>query len=119
MKKKLIIITFVLIILLVLIGILLYKNANKYNGNYEIQVKKIDDNSPDRHLIVLKDGKKTNDYKKITFKENKDIIICYQKNPTVNIFELDDINELLIILPNDKEVIAKIIKEEIWKRKYY
>lgn len=113
MKKKLIIATLISIFLLLLIGFLLYKNANKYNGIYEIQIEKVDDNSPDRHLIVKKNGKKTNKYKHIIFKENKDIILCYSENPTVNVFELNEIDELIIVLPNDKEVIAKIMKEEI------
>lgn len=99
--------------LLLLIGFLFYENANKYNGIYEIQIEKIDNNSPDRRLIVKKDGKKTNKYKYIIFKENKDIILCYSENPTVNVFELNDINELIIVLPNNKEIIAKVMKEEI------
>ena len=113
MKKKLIIIILILMFILLLIGFLFYENANKYNGNYEIKIEKIDNNSPDRRLIVLKDGEKTTKYKHIAFKENKSIILCYQKNSTVNVFELDNIDELLIVLPNDKEVIAKVIREDL------
>lgn len=113
MKNKKIITIFIIIFILLLIGFLFYENANKYNGNYEIQVEKIDNNSPDRHLKVLKNGTETEKYKYIAFKENKDIILCYQTNATVNVFELDNIDELIVVLPNDKEVIARVIKEEI------
>ena len=108
--KKIIII--VIIVSLLIIGFLLYRNSNNYDGIYEIYVEKIDDLSPDRHLIVRRNGKETNKYKYIRYeKDDKKAILCYSENSTVNVFSLD-VDELTIILPNNEEKIAKIIKEE-------
>lgn len=108
--KKIIIIIF--IILLVVIGLVVYKNYNNYDGIYEIYVEKIDDLSPDRHLIVKRNGKETKKYKHIRYENgDKKAILCYSDNPTTNVFNLD-VSELIILLPNDEEKIAKIIKEE-------
>ena len=109
MKKTFII---VLIILLLIIGFLLYRNSNNYDGIYEIYVDKIDDLSPDRHLIVKRNGNETKKYKYIRYENgDKKAILCYSENPTANVFSLD-VDELTIVLPNDEEKIAKIIKEE-------
>ena len=108
--KKVIIIT--IIISLLIIGFLLYRNSNNYDGIYEIYVEIIDDLSPDRHLVVKKNGKTTTKYKYIEYDNGeKKAILCYSENPTVNVFSLD-VNELKIILPNDEVKVAKIIKEE-------
>ena len=116
MKKKILIIIVVLIFL-VTGGIFTY-NHLKDSGNYEIHIEKVDDNSPDRFLNVYHNGKKIDNYKYITFTDEKETIVCYSKNPVANMFELD-VEELIIVLSNDKKVHAKIIKEEIWKRKYF
>ena len=107
--KKVIIIS---IISLIIIGFLLYRNSNNYDGIYEIYVEKIDDLSPDRRLVVKKNGKDTLKYKYIKYENgDKKAILCYSKNSTVNVFSLD-VDELIIVLPNEEEKIAKIIKEE-------
>ncbi len=109
MKRVIIIVS---IVSLLIIGFLLYRNSNNYDGIYVIYVEKIDDFSPDRHLIVKRDGKITTKYKHIKYeKGDKKAILCYSENPTVNVFSLD-IDELTIVLPNDEEKIAKVIKEE-------
>ncbi len=108
MKKKI----FIILAIILLIGGLLtflYFSSND-SGAYEIQVELVDDRSPDRTLKVIKNGKEVKDYKHIKYKDNG-AILCYQKNPTVNVFELDK-DELIIVLANDKEVVAKLIRKD-------
>ena len=104
----------ILVILLILIGGFLtyyFVKNNESSGTYEIHVQLVDDKSPDRILKVLKNGKEFNNYKYIKYNDDKNIILCYQKNPAVNMFELNK-EELVIVLNNDKEVIAKVIRED-------
>lgn len=109
MKKIVIVVT---LILLITIGYFIYMNSNDYSGTYEIYVERIDDLSPDRHLVVKRNNKITLKYKYIKYeKDNIKGILCYSENPTVNVFSLD-VDELKIVLPNDEEIIAKLIKEE-------
>ena len=109
MRKILILIT---IILLIVIGFLVYRNTNNYDGVYEINIEKIDDLSPDVHLIVKRNVKATKKYKYIMYDNGeKKAILCYSENPTVNKFSLD-LENLVIILPNDEQKIAKVVKEE-------
>ena len=109
MKK---IILIIILIFLVIIGFIFYRNSNNYDGIYEIYIEKIDDLSPDRYLIVKKDGKETKKYKYIKYSNGeKTAILCYSENPTTNIFNLN-VEELTVVLPNDKEIIAKLIMEE-------
>ena len=112
MMKKKIIIGIILLVLVIMIGFLIFKNFNSYDGTYEIYTQVIDNLSPDRHLIVKRNGKETNKYKYIVYKNGeKEAILCYSENPTVNKFSLD-VEELTIVLPNNEEKVAKIIKEE-------
>ena len=91
---------------------LLYQKSDNYDGIYEIYVEKVDDLSPDRRLIVKRNGKETNDYKYIWYeKGDNKAILCYAKSAVVNVFSLD-VDELKIILPNDEEKMAKVIREE-------
>ena len=86
MKKKIKIPIIVLIAILIL-AIILIMIIPKGNDNFEIKIEMIDTYSPDRNIIVLKNGKEFNDYKHIKYKE-KDIILCYSNNPVVNMYEL-------------------------------
>ena len=111
MKKKYIIL--IAIIALIAIGLICYfviKNNSEVSETYEIQVDLVDSRSPDRTLTVLKNGKATKNYKHIKLLD-KDIILCYQKNPTVNMFELES-DELIIVLSDDKEVVAKLVRKD-------
>ncbi len=110
MKKKLFILLSIFLLLCVF-GVVYYKASNQYIGDYQIKVEKFDEKSPDRHLIVLKNGKETKKYDYIKYNDNSDTIVCESTNPTVNIYDLD-IEELVIVFSNKAEVIAKIIKEE-------
>ena len=108
MKKKLLIIIPILVLIIIILIVVLKKDD--YSGNYQIKVIVFDEKTPDRKLVVLRNEKETDEYKYIKYKDDKKIILCYQKNPTVNKFDIED--ELIIVLPNDKEVVAKVIKEE-------
>ena len=109
MKKKYIIL--IVIIALIAVGLTWYfLRDDEVSGNYEIEVTLVDERSPDRTLTVLKDGKATKNYKHIKYKDS-DVILCYQKNPTVNMFELDS-DEFIVVLSNDKEVVAKLIRKD-------
>ena len=89
-----------------------------YSGTYTIKLKLIDEKSPDREVVVYRNNKETSNYKYIKYKE-KDIILCYQKNAVINQFDVEGIEELIVVLPNKSEVISKILKEEKWKREYF
>ena len=117
MKNKIIIIISIITIMLVL-GVIYSKTYNKYDGAYEIKVVKFDEKSPDRHLIVLKDGKETKKYEYIKYNNDKNITVCKVENPTVNMYDID-VEELVIVFSNNSEAIAKVIREEKWKRKYF
>ena len=108
MKKTLILI---IAIVLVGIGLTYYFLKNDKSGTYEIHVELVDDRSPDRILKVFKNGKETNDYKHIKYDDKKNIILCYQENPAVNVFELDK-DEMIVVLNSGEEVIAKLIRKD-------
>ena len=108
MRKVIIIIS----ILLIVVVLLFYKSINNYDGVYEIYVKEVDDYSPDRYLVVKRNGKETNKYQYIMYDNGeKQAILCYSKNPVANKFSLN-VDNLIIILPNNEKKIAKLIKEE-------
>ena len=102
-KKRMIVL---IIISFLLLGLVLFKLIK--SDKYEIKIKSIDEYSPDVELIVMKNGKEFTDYNYIKYKKD-DVIICYSKNPVANKYELED--ELIIVLNNDKEVEAKVVKE--------
>lgn len=111
MKKRLIIIGTLLFVVLI-VGFIIYKVNTNYDGDYEIVVEIIDDYSPDRKLIVKRNGKATLKYKYIIYrKDDINAILCYSDNAVVNVFSLD-LDELVIVLPDDTEKIAKVVKEE-------
>ena len=104
MKKKIVIIA---LALLILVGGVYFIIKASHVPVYEIKVELVDEKSPDRILVVLKDGKEFKDYKYIKYTDG--VILCQQKNPTVNVFEIED--ELIIVLTDDSEVTANLVKE--------
>lgn len=76
-------------------------------SKYEIFLVKVDDYSPDRKLVVKKNDKEI-EFKKIKYID--DIELCDSSNPTISVSDIKDVNELIVVLLNDKEVKA-IIKE--------
>jgi len=108
MKKKNVIIIIVVLLIIILSGVIYFLARDKYSGTYEIKVELVDDKSPDRVLVVLRNGKETKEYKYIKYVDG--VILCEQKNSTVNMFEIED--ELIIVLPNDSEVKAKVLNNK-------
>ena len=109
MNKKIII---AIAVAAIALGVTYYFIRNNGSSEtYEIEVNLVDDRSPDRTLKVLKNGKETKNYKHIKLNDKRNIILCYQKNPTVNVFELES-DELIIVLSDDKEVIAKLTRKD-------
>ncbi len=108
MKKKMVVITIIITLIILCVLGLVYYNNNSTNAIYEIKVEKIDDKSPDRKLVVLKNGRENTKYKYIKYKDDDDVILCKIENPTVNMYEVINVDELIVVLSNNKEVIAKI-----------
>ena len=104
-QKNIIFLASILVLIVFFVFIIIILNKK---GSYEIKTKEIDDYSPDIELIVLKKGKEFKDYKYIKYKDG-DSILCYSTNPHINKYELED--ELVIVTEDDKEVIAKVLKE--------
>ena len=104
-NKNIIILAIILVLLVFFAFIFIFFNKK---DKYEIKTKAIDEYSPDMELIVLNNGNEIKDYKYIKYK-NGDVILCYSTNPHVNKYELED--ELVIVMKDDKEVIAKVLKE--------
>ena len=102
-NNKIILIIIVSIVIVSIITIIMIPT----NENYKIKIKKVDDYSPDRTIVVLKNDKEFNDYKYIKYKDDdKDIILCYSENPTVNVFDLND-DDFIIVLEDKKEIVIK------------
>lgn len=100
LNKKIIVAIIALGIILALVLILFQSN-----NNYEIQINKIDDFSPDRELIVLKDGKPT-EYELIKY--TSEVVLCYSKNPTVSFTDIEGVEEVIVVLKNKKEIKVKL-----------
>ena len=101
MKKKTILIILSVFVLILFFGLLLCRK-----NFYTINIEQIDSFSPDRKLIVYKNDKK------IKFKELQYIdgtYLCSGKNPTVSYSEIIGVTELIIIIDEKKEIIAKIV----------
>ncbi len=107
--KKILLIS-IPILILIIVGLFIILKKDDYSGDYQIKVEVFDSRTPDRKLIVLRNEKETKEYKYIKYNDGKNTILCYQENPTANMYEIND--ELIVVLPNDKEVIAKVIKED-------
>ena len=104
MKKKYLIIIIALLILLTAGLILL---LTRDSGNYTVKVNIIDDYSPDRILTVYKDGKEI-DFKEI--RKMNGTLLCEEGISSVYYGEIKNESSLKVILNNDKEVVAKVVK---------
>jgi len=111
MKKKNIIIIITLIVLLIAgIVLLVTRRADDdKDAVYTVKVSLVDDKSPDRILTVYKNDKKI-DYKEI--RKMSGTLLCEADFSAVYFGEIKNESELKIILKNDEEVVAKIVKGE-------
>ena len=106
MKKKIVIIA---LALLILVGGVYFIIKASHVPVYEIKVELVDEKSPDRILVVLKDGKEFKDYKYIKYRSDG-VVLCNSNSPVVNQYDIDD-TIFVIVLDDDKEVEAKVVKE--------
>ncbi len=77
---------------------------------YVVKIKNVDDYTPDIKLSVLLNEKEFSDYKYIKYDDENNVILCYSSNPTVNKYELEKEDKVVIVLNNDKEVIAEVVR---------
>ncbi len=106
MKKKLLIITSIVTLIVASIILIIFLNQTKYT----IKVSKVDDQSPDRILTVYKEEEKI-EVKRIELLDGR--LLCSGFNTTVHFGNIEGISKLKVILNDNKEVIAKIVIEEV------
>lgn len=102
MKKKLLLI--IIMVFVVVIMILLQQDSK-----YRIKLKKFDNNSPDRVLVLLKDNKEQN-FLEIYYLD--DTLLCSGHNPTVNKSDVQLEETLKVKLENNKIIKVKVTEEE-------
>ena len=93
-----------IVIAIIVFGVILVISQKK---TYTIRYELIDDYTTDIRIIVLQNNKEFTDYKYIKYNDNSNIILCNSSNSIVNKFEVKDIRDLIIVLDDNKEVIAK------------
>ena len=101
-KKKIIAILIVCVVVLSFIILICHKDI------YTVNVELIDDFSPDRKLIVLKNDKEI-EFDEIQYTDG--VYLCSGVNPTVSYSEIDGIKELIIKINDKKQVTAKIVEK--------
>ena len=106
MNKKIII----SVIVLLIVGVVLYLIFNDKQKIYTIKSELVDEYSTDLKIIVLLNDKEFLDYKYL--KDDNNTILCYSKNPTVNKYEIEGLKNIIIVLNDESEIIAEVIK---WK----
>ena len=79
--------------------------------NYTIKVSLVDDHSPDRVLTVYNDKNEKIDVKKIVYLDGT--LLCNGYNTTVHFGDIENEEEFKIILKDNTEAKARIIKEEV------
>lgn len=103
MKKKLMLIIPIILVVAVVLILLLQQD----NG-YIIKLKKIDNNSPDRTVVLLKDNK---EQKFLEIYYLDDVLLCSGTNPTINKNDVK-LNEKLKVKLENKKIIKVKVKEE-------
>ncbi len=111
MKKKYVVIIALVILLLGGIIFFVIRNAkdDESKAVYTVKVSLVDDKSPDRILTVYRNDKKI-EYKEI--RKMNGTLLCESNNSAVYFGEIKNESSLKIILKNDKEVVAKVMKGE-------
>ena len=77
---------------------------------YTIKVSLVDSKSPDRMLTVYEGDKKI-EVKRIEYLDGT--LLCNGYNTAVYFGDINKVKELKIILKDNKEVIAKVVEEEV------
>ncbi len=107
MRKKILIITGVIVI--AIITILLITSMNK--TQYVIKVSIVDDRSPDRILTVYNEKNEEIEVRRIETIDG--VFLCNGVNTAVYFGNIENIDKLKVVLMDKSEVIAKVIKEEV------
>ena len=105
MKKKII---FCAIILALIGAISLKVLSNKASNDYTLKLIPIDEKSPDRKLLLYENGKQI-EFKEIRYLNNN--ILCKGSNPTIYYGDLDNKEQLIVGLKNDKKIKINVGKE--------
>lgn len=103
MKK--VVLSSIIIVLLITAYLIFFQKKE-----YVVKIKKVDEYTPDIKLIVLLNEKEFSDYKYIKYNDENNVILCNSSNPTVNKYELEKEDKVVIVLNNDKEVIAEVVR---------
>ena len=109
MKKKLIIIGAILLVIVVTVTAVLFLNRT----TYRIEVGIVDERSPDRILTVFNNKNEKVEVKRIEYLDGT--LLCRGYNTAVHFGDIENEKELKVILKDNKEVKAKIVKEEVKK----
>ena len=102
--KKIVFLLLIIVLIIIAYLILFPKKV------YVVKIKNVDDYTPDIKLSVLLNEKEFSDYKYIKYDDENNVILCYSSNPTVNKYELEKEDKVVIVLNNDKEVIAEVVR---------
>lgn len=107
MKKKIIIISCVLLVVIAIALFLILSSKTKYT----IRVSIVDDHSPDRVLTVYNEKNEKVEVKRIEYLDGT--LLCNGYNTTVHFGDIKDEKELQVILKDNSKIKAKIVKEEV------
>ena len=107
MKKKIWIISGVLITIVVIILLILLLGKTKYT----VKVSPVDDRSPDRILTVYNSNGEKIKVKKIEYLDGT--LLCNGYNTTVHFGDIENEKELKIILEDRSEYTATIVEEGV------
>ncbi len=111
MKKKIIFILGILV--LGCLWYLGYQYVINSNVKYTMSIQLIDDKSPDRRVIIKKNGKEIS-FKEIRYNIDKEVVLCKGENPTINLHDTKGYDDYVLVLKNNKEIIVKL-EEEVLK----
>lgn len=101
-KKKILILSFIFVGIIILIILMCRKDT------YTINIELIDDFSPDRKLIVYQNDEKIN-FREIQYTDGT--YLCSGSNPTVSYSEIIGVKELIIKIDKEKQIIAKTVEK--------
>ena len=108
MKKKILIISSILTILI--ISLVVYMICKP---KYTIMVSMVDDRSPDRILTVYKNDTEKIEVNRIEYLDGT--LLCNGYNLTVHFGDIEKEEKLKIIFKDKSSAEAKIVKEEVKK----
>ena len=91
-----------------MIGVVFLLLLNKASNDYTLKLISIDEKSPDRKLLLYENGKQV-EFKEIRYVNNN--LLCKGSNPTIFYGDLDNKEQLIVILKNDKKIKINVLKK--------